>query len=87
MSQIKFVEKIKTHILYSTRFFESRAVCEIMWKYVVEPEDTNDSTAACWVIKSNRTKGPTRVHTHTHTHADEYVMLLFDSNNGFVHAP
>jgi hypothetical protein len=33
----KVVDKIKTHILCSKTFSESRAVCEIMWKDIVEP--------------------------------------------------
>jgi hypothetical protein len=34
----KFVEKIKTHILYSVTFFflENRDVYEIMWEIIVE---------------------------------------------------
>ena len=37
--QVKVVEKIKTHILCSVTFFpRNRAVCEIMWKNMVEPE-------------------------------------------------
>jgi hypothetical protein len=37
--QTKVVEKIKTHILCSLIFFffENRAVCEIMWKNIIEP--------------------------------------------------
>jgi hypothetical protein len=39
MLQTKFVEKIKTHVLFSATFFsENRAVYEIMWKYRVEPQ-------------------------------------------------
>jgi hypothetical protein len=40
MFPTKFVEKIKTHILFSVTFFapENRAVYEIMWKNMVEPE-------------------------------------------------
>ena len=35
----KVVEKIKTHILCSiTFFFENRAVHEVMWKNIVEPD-------------------------------------------------
>jgi len=34
----KALEKIKTHILCSVTFFsENFAVCEIMWKNVIEP--------------------------------------------------
>jgi hypothetical protein len=37
---MKYVEKIKTHNLCSLTFFnpENRAVFEIMWKNIVEPE-------------------------------------------------
>jgi hypothetical protein len=34
----KVVEKIKTHILYSIAFSENRAVYEIMWQNMVEPD-------------------------------------------------
>ena len=30
-------EKIKTHVLYSTTFSESRAIYEITWKNTVQP--------------------------------------------------
>jgi hypothetical protein len=36
MFQTKAVEKIKTRILYSVKFFENRVVYEIMWKNIVE---------------------------------------------------
>jgi hypothetical protein len=39
MFQTKVTEKIKTHILCSRTFFsENRAIYEIMWKNMVEPE-------------------------------------------------
>jgi hypothetical protein len=39
MFQTKVVEKIKTHVLCSITFFtENRAVYEIMWKNVVQPD-------------------------------------------------
>jgi hypothetical protein len=34
----KVVQKIKTHILCSITFSEYRAVCEIMWKIMIEPD-------------------------------------------------
>jgi hypothetical protein len=34
----KFVEKIKTHLLCSITFFENRAVYEIMWKNMADPD-------------------------------------------------
>ena len=36
MFETNFVEKIKTHILYSVTFFENCVVYEIMWKKDVE---------------------------------------------------
>jgi hypothetical protein len=38
MFQTKVIEKIKTHILCSITFSANRAVCEIMWKSMVEPD-------------------------------------------------
>ena len=36
MFNTKGVEKIETHILYSITFFKNSAVCEIVWKNMVE---------------------------------------------------
>jgi hypothetical protein len=38
MFQTKVVEKIKKHILCSVAFSKNRAVYEIMWKNMVEPD-------------------------------------------------
>jgi len=35
MFQLKFVDKIKTHILCSTILFKL-CRCEVMWKYIVQ---------------------------------------------------
>jgi hypothetical protein len=37
MLQAEFLEKIKTHILFSIIFSENLAFYEIMWKNMVEP--------------------------------------------------
>jgi len=37
MFQKKFVGKIKTHILCSIQFVETRNIYEIVWKNIVEP--------------------------------------------------
>ena len=34
---IKIVEKIKTHILYATKFL-IRTICEILWKNMGKPD-------------------------------------------------
>jgi hypothetical protein len=34
----KTVEKIETHFMFSKFFLENRAVYEIMWKYMAQPE-------------------------------------------------
>jgi len=36
-SSTKAEENLETNVLCSTIFFENHAVCEIMWKNVVEP--------------------------------------------------
>ena len=38
MFQTKFVEKIKTHFVFSKFFSANRVVYEIMWKNSVEPD-------------------------------------------------
>jgi hypothetical protein len=38
MRYTEIVQNIKTHILYSTTFTGGRAIYEIMWKNVVEPD-------------------------------------------------
>jgi hypothetical protein len=60
MFQTKRVEKIETHILYSKTFFslENRAVYEIMWKIMVEPnrpQMTWRMHIACWIPKATNT--------------------------------
>jgi hypothetical protein len=54
--QTKVVEKIKPLILYLVTFSENRAVYEIMWKKVVEPEKPQKYVAAshiaCWITEA-----------------------------------
>ena len=38
MFQTKLVKKIKTHIFSPVTFFENRAVYEVMWINIVEPD-------------------------------------------------
>jgi hypothetical protein len=58
-----FEEKIKIHILRSIAFSESRAVYEIMWKNIGEPQMTQYGAEkmqfACRTAKA-------RMRTHTH---------------------
>jgi len=55
MFQTEFVEKIKTHILYSIFFSENYVVYEIMWKSVLEPDrprwQYNTAHADCMLDK------------------------------------
>jgi hypothetical protein len=59
MFQTKFVEKIKTHILFLITFFENRAVYEIMWENIVEPWWPQmaiwRTRIACWITKATDT--------------------------------
>ena len=65
------VVKIKTHILYSIKSPlppESRAVCGLMWKNIVERDRTQMTIwrmrTACWITKATNT-------------LSEYVILIF----------
>jgi len=55
----KILRKIKTHILYSTTFFENRAIYEIMWKNIVElgwPQTKiRRMRVVCWIGKTTDT--------------------------------
>ena len=60
MFQTKVVEKIKTHILCSVSFFsENRAVYEIMWENIVEPDRPQMTIQrmriAHWIPKATNT--------------------------------
>ena len=66
--QIRFVQKLKTHILCSVTLFlpESRAVYETMWQNIVERGRPQmkiwRKRIACRIPKATNT------HTHIHTH-------------------
>jgi len=74
--QTKTFQKMKIHILCSITSFlvENRAVYEIMWKNIVEPDRSQMTIwrthIASWITKT----------TNTHS---EYVILLFHRNNGY----
>jgi len=73
MFQTKVVEEIKTHILCLVFFFfENNAICEIMWKNIVErgrPQITVwRMRFAWWLTKAT--------HTHTHTHARTHALTI-----------
>ena len=67
--QVKFVEKLRTHILCSITFLfsENRAVCEVMCENTVEPDSPQMTIRrvriACWKTG------------YRHTHS-EYVILI-----------
>jgi hypothetical protein len=69
------VEKIKTHILCSVTFFENRAVCEIMWKNIVEPGGPWATYGACALHA-----GYLRLKTHS-----EYVILIAFTLQQWMH--
>ena len=80
MFQIKAVERTKTHILCSITFpfpppsLENRAIYEIMWKNVVEPERTQ-MTIKCGAEKMRFPCRITKARTHIHTHS-QYLRLI-----------
>ena len=87
--QIDVVEKITVHILYSITFSENRAVYEILWKNIVEPERSQMAIwrlVAYWIIKATsalaRAQAPVPTPMRTHassrasTHTEKYVVLI-----------
>jgi len=50
MFRTRFVEEIKTHLIFNkVFFFENRAVCEIMWNNIVGQDRTQwDRTGHRW---------------------------------------
>jgi hypothetical protein len=59
MFQIKVVEEVGTHILFSITSVENRAVYEIMWKNVVERGRPHMTLwrmrIASWILKATNT--------------------------------
>jgi hypothetical protein len=85
MFRIKVVQKIKTHISCSVTFSNNRAVYEIMWKNMVQPDWSRENIIgrmrfACLISKA--TSAHPHVHTYfsrSHTHVyipSEYVILI-----------
>ena len=69
---MKFVEKIKRHILRSVTFFLKSEIYEITWKNMVQPvsQATEDSMIlrmciACWIPKA------------TDTHSECAILIAF----------
>jgi hypothetical protein len=67
MFQTKVVEKIKAFNAYSIFFFENRAIYELMWKNVVQP-DRPKVTIQCFTVKKRFSCGITEARIWTHTH-------------------
>ena len=73
ISQIKFVEKIKTRILYSVTFFprKSSLLSDNVDKYGAGRENTNDMAPARGILETQaytRERNRQRSCTHTHLH-------------------
>jgi len=55
----RFVNKIKTHFIFTIFFFENRADCETKWKNIVEPGRPQmtiwHTRIACWISKATNT--------------------------------
>ena len=85
MYQIKVVQEIKTHILFSVNCFsENRAICEIMLKNMVQPERPQMAKwrrVACWISKATRAQVHARAHAPTHTytraHTHTYTEICY----------
>jgi len=58
MFQTEFAEKFRTDFMFNNFFSENHAICEITWKYVVEPDrplmTKQLMCIASWVSKATR---------------------------------
>jgi hypothetical protein len=81
MFQIKFVDKTKTHILYSVTFSSKNyAVYEILSKNVVEPERLQVTIwrrVACWIIKITYAQAHFRARVTDLTKFLIYICIVF----------
>ena len=76
MFRINFVDKIKTHFIFTNFFYGSHEVCQVMWKNIVQPERPQ-MTKLCvriarWVPKA----------TNTHS---QYVILIVSLLQPWLH--
>jgi hypothetical protein len=69
MFQTEVVENIKTRILCSVTFLENHAVCEVMWKNIVEPGRPHMTIwrmrFGCWITKA------------TDIHSGYVILIVF----------
>ena len=84
MFQTKFVDKIKTHVLYSvTFFFRKSAVYRIMWRETVEPSRPQMTVwrmrVECWIPKATNTSTLRISNTHCFSAAKMFARtrLIF----------
>jgi hypothetical protein len=73
MFQSNLAEKIKTHFIFNNFFFENCAVCDLLWKNIVEPG------------RPQMTKWSMRIYTgyhmqRTNTQNTQYLMLFHITN-------
>jgi hypothetical protein len=93
--QTEVVQKIKTHVLFNTFFFENHAVYEKMWKNIVEPDRplmTIHMRIACWIPKSTNTFSECVIliafplqqwlHERTSVLLSKYIATLLVSREG-----
>ena len=76
--QIKVVQKIKTHFMFSTFFSENRAIYEITSKNVVEPERLQVALwrrVVCWTSKATRASARALTPTHSPTRAYMHIEI------------
>jgi hypothetical protein len=77
----KFAQKIKTYLRSVNFFFENRAVCEVMWKNMVQP-DRPRMTVQYGVCALHA--GYLRLQKHTQICNK---TLLSHGDNGYTNAP
>jgi hypothetical protein len=85
MFQTKVVERIKTHILCLMMFFsENRAVCEIAWKNMVEPDGLVLLTLVSYSLMKNTNWDPSE--SRSAILAEDHLDQSCESQGGEEHS-
>jgi len=90
--QTEILENIKTYFVFCNFFFENRAIYEIMWKNILEPNRPQMTIWSMLIVISMR--HIVIQHTiicwiamATNTHSEYVILLFFHCNNGCRNAP
>ena len=85
MFQIKVVEKIKTHFMFSF-FIPTIMPFEMMWKNMVQPYTPQTIQEGAFTLMPVN-QGSTQKHTHAQTKCIDIIPIAFPRNIGSTKTP